>query len=517
MMRRWLPALLLLAHTGAPLLAQVPDSAGVARPAPTSVLTLQDALTQGRGNNPVYRAVLNDEDPARWAVRNAYGQFLPTADASAGMSYTGEGSSTFGGSAFNQISPSVGSNYSLSLGWRLSGATIAGPGREKANQRATAADIDDADNTLRASITEQYLDALAAMAQTDASRVQTQRNQVFLDLAQARFQVGQATLIDVRQAEVQRGNSQIDLLRAEQAEVDAKLELFRRMGIPAPDDVELVGLVNEFVVEEPAFTLDTLVSLAEEDNPQLRALRARDDASKWNLRAARSAYLPTLSAQAGWSGFTQEFTDEGLLVNNAVASGQVNAFNCQFQNDVITRLTSPMPYPNGGVIPDCNAISGLNSSGTALDPAFQSAMLDANDQFPWDFQTQPFQAQLVVSLPLFTGFGRQLDVARASAARKDAEEAVREQALFLRTGIQSRLRAYETAYEAIGVQSANRDAARDQLRLAQDRYRLGSGTSLELSDAQNAVQRAESDYINAVYLYHRALVALEAAVGRPLR
>lgn len=516
-MRRWLPALLLLARTGAPLAAQVPDSAAAARPAPTSVLTLQEAITQGRGNNPVYRAVLNDEDPAKWAVRNAYGQFLPTADASAGMNYTGEGSSTFGGSAFNQISPSVGSSYALSLGWRLSGATIAGPGREKANQRATEADIDDADNNLRASITEQYLDALAAMAQTDAARVQTQRNQVFLDLANARFQVGQATLIDVRQAEVQRGNSQIALLRAEQAEVDAKLELFRRMGVLAPEDPERVGLVNEFVVEEPVFLLDSLVMLAEQDNPQLRALRARDDASKWNLRAARSAYLPTLSAQAGWSGFTQEFTDEGLLVNGALANGQVNAFNCQFQNDVITRLTSPMPYPNGGVIPDCNGISGLDPSGTALDPAFQSAMLDANDQFPWDFQTQPFQAQLVVSLPLFTGFGRQLDVARASAARKDAEEAVREQALFLRTGIQSRLRAYETAYEAIGVQSANREAARDQLRLGQDRYRLGSGTSLELSDAQNAVQQAESDYINAVYLYHRALVALEAAVGRPLR
>ena len=516
-MRRWLPAVLLLARTVSPLAAQVPDTAGAARPAPTSVLTLQDALTQARASSPAYRAVLNDAEPADWAVRNAYGAFLPTADAEAGINYTGEGSSTFGGSNFTQISPSIGSSYNIGLGWQLSGATIAGPGREKANQRATEADIDAADNTLRFDITDQYLTALAAMAQTDAARVQTGRNQVFLDLARARFQVGQATLIDVRQAEVQRGNSQIALLRAEQAEVDAKLELYRRMGIPAPDEPERVGLVSDFPVADPAFVLDSLVRLAEEENPALRALRARDDASKWNLRAVRSQYLPTLSAQAGWSGFTQEFTDEDLLVSSNLAGAQATAFNCRFQNDIITRLNSPMPYPNGGIIPDCNGVSGLDPTGDALDPGVQSALLDSNDQFPTDFQSQPFQARLVVSLPIFTGFGRQLDVARASAARKDAEEAVRDQALFLRAGIQSRLRAYETTYEAIGVQEANREAARDQLRLAQDRYRLGSGTSLELSDAQNAVQQAESDYINAVYAYHRALVALEAAVGRPLR
>ena len=77
--------------------------------------------------------------------------------------------------------------------------------------------------------------------------------------------------------------------------------------------------------------------------------------------------------------------------------------------------------------------------------------------------------------------------------------------------------ALHTSYQAIAVQSANRDAARDQLRLAQDRYRLGAGTSLEVSDAQNAVQRAEGDYVNSIYDYHKAIAALEAAVGRPLR
>ena len=68
-----------------------------------------------------------------------------------------------------------------------------------------------------------------------------------------------------------------------------------------------------------------------------------------------------------------------------------------------------------------------------------------------------------------------------------------------------------------GCATRNRLAAREQIRLAQDRYRLGSGSSLEVSDAQNTVARAEGDYVNAVYDYHKAITALEAAVGRPLR
>jgi outer membrane protein len=87
----------------------------------------------------------------------------------------------------------------------------------------------------------------------------------------------------------------------------------------------------------------------------------------------------------------------------------------------------------------------------------------------------------------------------------------------VRSDVHARFLGLQTAFQAIGVQSTNRDAAQDQLRLAQDRYRLGAGTALELSDAQNAVQRAEGDYVTAVYDYHKAIAALEAAVGRPLR
>jgi outer membrane protein TolC len=143
--------------------------------------------------------------------------------------------------------------------------------------------------------------------------------------------------------------------------------------------------------------------------------------------------------------------------------------------------------------------------------------VDNNNVFPFDFTTQPFQASISISLPIFTGFGRSLQLSQAKAIQQDADENLRAGALQVRAQVNTRFLALQTAYRAIFVQEKSREAAREQLRLAQDRYRLGSGTSLELSDAQNAVQQAEGDYVNAVYAYHRALAALEAAVGQPLR
>jgi outer membrane protein TolC len=155
----------------------------------------------------------------------------------------------------------------------------------------------------------------------------------------------------------------------------------------------------------------------------------------------------------------------------------------------------------GGVITNCFAAVGLNDQGTALlDPVSQQ-IRDANNVFPFDYTGQPFQASIRISLPIFTGFGRSLRLSQARAQEQDADESARARRLQVRTDVHARYLGLQTAYQAIDVQAANREAAGDQLRLAKDRYRLGAGTSLEVSDAQNAVQRAEGDYVNAVYDY----------------
>jgi len=518
-MTRWANALIGASFIAAPALAAQQAPAVPARAAATVQVTLAEALEQARKNSPTYRQTLNDAAPAGWSVRNAYAALLPTFDVGGSMGYTGSGRSTFGGTTFSQNSPSLSSSYSLSFNWRLSGDVLTNTGTQKANRRAVDADIANAVEVLRSDITVQYLTALQAAAQTEVARQQVQRNADFLALARAKYTVGQSTMLDVRQAEVLKGQSDVALLRAQQTENEAKLELFRRMGISIPALPEAVALTDSFPVTEPQFDQSQLLSLAREENPGIKALRARETAANWGVRAAKSRFLPSLSARAGYSAFTQEFTNTNLFLSSRLSSAQGAAENCRFQNALIGSLPGGgvAGYPNGGIIGDCNAFANLNAAGDALDPAFQSSLLNNNNVFPFSFTKQPFSASISVSLPIFDGFSRNLQVAQARAAQQDMEESLRARQLLVEADVAARYLGVLNAYRAIQVQEQSRIAAREQIRLAQDRYRLGSGSSLEVSDAQNAVTRAEGDYVNAVYEYHKAIAQLELAVGRPLR
>ena len=489
--------------------AAAPETTAVLRPAPTVTLSLQEALQQARANSPAYRQTLNDAGPAKWGVRNAYGNLLPGVSVGSDLGYTGSGQSNFGGGFVRPTSAFVTSGYNLSLQWQLDGRSLTAPAEQKALQRATDEDISGAGVDLRAEIETQYLTTLQAGAQVAVARQQVLRNAEFLKLANARYQVGQATLLDVRQAEVAKGQSDVALLRAVQAENEAKLDLLRRMGVEPPAPVDQIALSDSFPVTAPALALDSLLALADEQNPALRSLRARRSAASFGVRSAKSEFLPTLSAQAGWSGFTQQFTNEDVLLSQTLSDAQSQASSCQSNNEVRAAV--------GLSTSDCFAEAGLDTQGTGLDPSLTQQIRTANDVFPFDYTRQPFQANLRISLPIFTGFGRSLRLSQARANEQDADESARARRLQVRSDVHARYLGLQTSYQAIAVQSANREAARDQLRLAQDRYRLGAGTSLEVSDAQNAVQRAEGDYVNAIYDYHKAIAALEAAVGRPLR
>lgn len=522
-MTRWSLAAALVIGTALPAAAQQPTPTstlpGYERPPITATITASQAIALARQNSPAFRQILNNRGPATWGVRSAYASFLPSFSVNGGMGYTGSGSSTFGGSTFSQTSPTVSSNYSYGFNWQLDGQVISQPGVANSEATATDADITAAEIGLIADVEIQYLIGLEAQAQLTVAEKQLARAQEFQRLSQARYSVGQATLVDVRQADVELAQAEVDLLRQNQVYSDAKLNLYRLMGTNTPAPVMQIALTDSFPLDSPTVVLADLQTLAAQENPTIVAFRAREVAANWNVKSAKSAYLPSLSARAGWSGFTQEFTDEGILLGRAYNGGLGSAANCQFQNDMIDRLTSPMPYPGGGKVADCLAYSGLALSGTdtILDPALQQQLLSQNSVFPWEFEKQPFQASIQVSLPIFTGLSRRLRVSQAAAQRDDAEEQRRARELQVRTDIESRHLALRTAWRAIGVQEKSKQAATERLQLAQDRYRLGSGTALELTDAQNAMTRAEGDYNNAVYAYHRAFTSLEAAVGRRLR
>lgn len=477
-------------------------------------LTLAQAVELARQNNPTYRQAQANADPAAEAVKAAQWARLPTLGVGSGMSYTGAGSSTFGGTTFNQSSPSVSSSYSFSANWQLNTRNFLTPSIQRAQERATQENIAAAGVTLVSDVTSQYLNALRAAAVVDVAVQQVTRDTAFLTLARARQQVGQASLIDVLQAQTAMATAQVQLLQARQTASQAKIELIRRLGLPTDPDIDSLQLTEPFPLVEPKFDLATLRGLAIQSNPTIRSLQEQQRADHISVKAARLDRLPTFAISTGLSGYTQQFTNESILLNNRLFSAQGAEANCAFQNEILTRLTTPIP---GGIIADCKAYAGLDETGNALQPGIAQAIHNNNSVFPFRFTRQPMSVSLGISLPIWDAYSRSLRISQAVALEDQAREGVRAQQLATDAQIQSQLLAVRTAWLRTQIQDTNRVAARQQLQLAQDRYRIGNGTGLEIADAQNAVTQSEADYVTAVYDYHLAVVGLEAAVGTPLR
>jgi outer membrane protein len=470
-------------------------------PSAPQTLTLEEAVDLALRFNRQYRQIANDRSAAAWGVRNAYSElFLPSFSVGVGFGYQGAGQQAFLGEDFSLGSSTIGSDYSLGLSWQLSGTTLTQPGLARAQRRATEAQIEGATVNLRSAVQQQYLAALQAEAQVEITQLQVTRNEEFLRLAQARFQVGQATMLDVRQAEVAKGEADVALLQARQAVIVEKLRLFQQMGVPAPEDPTVVSLPDTFPVTEPTWNLSELLRAADEENPDVAVLEARAGAARSNEKAAKAQWLPSLNFNAGWSGYTREYTNADFPVGLARDGRDGTIAQCDLLNsDLLNPGLTPYPCPS------------------PLSDAEVQDIIAGNNVFPFNFTSQPFSARVSLSLPIFTQFGREARIAQAAQQADDAREQVEDQRLLVRTNVSQAYYGLVAAYQAIGIQETSRVAAQEQLRLATERYRVGSGTFFELLDAQVAAQRAEADYINAIYAYHRSIASLEAAVGRPLR
>jgi outer membrane protein len=100
-----------------------------------------------------------------------------------------------------------------------------------------------------------------------------------------------------------------------------------------------------------------------------------------------------------------------------------------------------------------------------------------------------------------------LDVAEANAA--DARRAVQ-------ADLELRLAEIDAARSRIEITQTSVVAAREDLRVQQERYRLGASTIVDVLTSQEALNQAEVDVVNARFDYLRAKAQLEALIGRKL-
>ena len=468
-------------------------------PSAGTVLTLDEAINLARRNNPVFLSQASNRRTADAAVRSARGALLPSADASFGTRYQQGGQQVFNGLSFSNSSDAVQSSYGLNLNYRVNTATFVTPKAAVANREAVDADITGSSEQLRAAVTQQYLTVLQAQARAALQDTLVNTAESQLELAKAKLAVGMGTSLDIRRAEVALGQSQVALLTARNNVEVEKLRLFQQLGVPQPEGVKLT---TDFPVNPPTFSIDSLLDLARRQNPAVLALRSRERAAALNIKVAKAAYAPTLNLSTGWGGNSYQYTNADYLVDQARGGVMGQLANCLVQDSIRTRV--------GLASSNCN-------SRYVFTDAQAAAIRSSNDQFPFKFERSPLAFTASLSLPVFDNFNREERVQRASVERDVAVYNVKAKELAMTADVTQAYLTLKTSVQTVALQTQNATKAREELSYAEERYKVGASTFLDVVTSRGTYEQALIDRVNSVYDYHKAFAALENAVGRPLR
>ena len=494
---------------GAALLLALPcpgvlDAQQPARnPAEVDSLSLEQAIRLAGDHNPVFQQQKNDVDVARSSVRAAYGGLLPNASVSSGFGYTASGERRFGSVEFGRQPDYYSSDYFLGLNYELSGSSILRPSVQRSQRTATERRVAGAGASLHAQVAHQYLTVLQGRERVAQAEREVARTVEHLRLAQARLDVGAGIPLDVRRAEVQKGRADVGVVQARNFAATAALTLGQLVGVPLDESIRLT---TRFTIFEPDLDLDDLVSAALQNNPNLLSARASSDAARTTVRSARSQYLPNLNFNVGMRGSVYQAGTIEPLVQEGLFGTQRQFQACQ-QGNAIGSLIGQPPS-------DCTRFDVNNP---AVVREIRSREEARNSGFPFSYTGQPLSASMTISLPLFTGFSRELQIDQAKASAADARHQVRAEELRLRQELGTAVHNLETAYETVRLQERVRANAEDELRMAQERFRFGAANSIEVTDAQGGLAQAEQALIDAIYAFHQTLAQIEALIGRRIR
>jgi outer membrane protein len=135
------------------------------------------------------------------------------------------------------------------------------------------------------------------------------------------------------------------------------------------------------------------------------------------------------------------------------------------------------------------------------------------DTIPW---LGSWSFGLALSYPLFNGFQRESSIATADANVITAQANLRDAQLALDANLTQAVSGLTSAAQQIDIARSSVAAAEENLRMQQERYRLGTSTIVDLLTSQTALNQAQANLVSARYNYLVARAQIEALVGHGL-
>jgi outer membrane protein TolC len=149
----------------------------------------------------------------------------------------------------------------------------------------------------------------------------------------------------------------------------------------------------------------------------------------------------------------------------------------------------------------------------SLTGAYNLQAQDNTFKFNDYLWAKSFYLGLNLSVPIFDGFRTSARTEQASIDKEKVHIARLKAQELLLIQIQSAELTMQEALKRIEGQRRSIEQARKAVSIAQTRYKSGVGTQLELLDAQVAMTRTETNYVQAIYDYLVARAGWNNAIG----
>ncbi len=150
------------------------------------------------------------------------------------------------------------------------------------------------------------------------------------------------------------------------------------------------------------------------------------------------------------------------------------------------------------------ARQSVNQARGAYFPKVGAAASYGREDAAWYPEDKTWYVGLSVSVPIFTGFSRRENLAKARTDLGKAEADAHQAALLVREQVWDAYSALRASFEAIAAARALTEAARESQRLARERYLVGAGPLSDLLDAETELAGAEASQVSAEWEYRSA-------------
>jgi len=408
---------------------------------PQEKLTLEKSINIALHKNSTLLKSTNQLESFESGVQAAYGNFLPTLGASANWQWSKTdqqglyvdqttGQVVDGSQQLRSYNVGVGSNWTLFDGL----SNLATLSQSKNNLESAQYTLERIKQDIVYQTMTYYYQVVYNSQLLNVKKDDLKWNEKNLETIKERNRLGAATLADVYQQEVAKGNAELELIRTENQLETTKKDLLFYLGID--------------VLEEFTFT-DTLTSM---------------DSEILN------------------SNLLSDYQDLSELVTNA--------------------LNQRDDYKS--------AMLNFESSkeGVTIAQSGHWPSLIANGNYTWFGNTvenidknKNLQVGLGLNLPLFLGWSVSNRVQIAEVQSKNSEIELSDLEREIKKEIKTNFLDLQAAQKGLVVSEKNISAARENLKIEQEKYALGSGKLLDVLIANSRYTTALSDLLNNQFAY----------------